>query len=371
MKRNSESRQAADARAMDGRLSMTQLLANKAARELEIEVPLTSDQALDPQWLSLALGTKVSAVELTESIKTVATKLRFSAMVDGERQHFCLKGLLDTDEAGRLGGSTCVLEGGFYSQVAPTLGVRVPECLVSIIDRPAQQGVIIMRDLIVDGARFCSALEPFAADDAALSLEQVAALHQGSGFLAGADWIRPRVAELARMTYVTPAMLQEMMDGPRCEGLPAHVRSGEKLVAALKSLAARDAERPQFLVHGDSHAGNIFRTAQGAGLIDWQLLQRGGWALDVAYHLCAVLPTALAEAEERRLLNLYLGMMRASGREMPDDELAWQQYRESVIYGQYLWAITRRVDPPIIVQFNQRLGAAAARLGSYGLLGIS
>ena len=141
------------------------------------------------------------------------------------------------------------------------------------------------------------------------------------------------------------------------------------LLAGLRALTAGDSKRPQFLVHGDSHAGNIFRTADGAGLIDWQLLQRGGWALDVAYHLCAVLPTELAEREERRLLGVYLQMMRASGQTVPDDEEAWRQYRESVIYGYYLWAITRRVDPPIIVQFNQRLGAAVARHDSYALVG--
>ncbi len=346
-------------------------MANIPAREREIEVPLTSERALDAEWLSLALGEAVSGVELVETIKTVATKLRFSADIAGQgRQHFCLKGLLDTDAAGRMGGMTCVLEGDFYSKVAPTVGVRAPECLVAVADRDAQQGVIIMRDLIAGGARFCSALEPFTADDAALSLAQLAALHQGSAFLDSAPWIRPRAAELAQMTYVTPEMLQEMMDGPRGEGLPAHVRSAANLIAALRELAERDSARPQFLVHGDSHAGNIFHTPDGAGLIDWQLLQRGGWALDVAYHLCAVLPVELAASEERRLLGVYLEMMRASGAEMPGDEDAWRQYRESVIYGQYLWAITRRVDPPIIVQFNQRLGAAAARHDSHKLLGI-
>ncbi len=347
-------------------------MANVAAREREIEVPLTSERALDPEWLSLALASEVSNVELVETIRTVATKLRLSADIAGEegRQHFCLKGLLDTDEAGRMGGMTCVLEGDFYSKVAPTVGVRVPECLAAVVDREAQQGVIVMRDLIAGGARVCSALEPFDADDAVLSLKQIAALHQGSGVLDDAPWIAPRAAQLARMTYVTPEMLQEMMDGPRCEGLPAHVRNAAGLIAALRELAERDAARPQFLVHGDSHAGNIFRDAEGAGLIDWQLLQRGGWALDIAYHLCAVLPVEIAEREERRLLGVYLGMMRASGAAMPDDEEAWLQYRESVIYGQYLWAITRRVDPPIIVQFNQRLGAAVARHDSQKLLGI-
>ncbi len=352
---------------------MTDLRANKAAKELAIEVPATLERALDPQWLSQALGVKVASAQQVELIKTVATKVRFTATFadSGETQAFCLKGLLDVDEMTARGGSTCVLEGDFYSKVAPTVNVRVPECVVAVVDREGQQGVIIMRDLIAAGAKFCSALDPFTADDAAQSLEQLAQLHQGSDFLKGAPWIRPRAVELAQMTYITPEMLQEMMDGPRGHGLPALVRDASRLIAGMRALADRDTARPQFLVHGDSHAGNIFRTSQGAGLIDWQLLQTGGWALDVAYHLCAVLPTELAEREERHLLGAYLDMMRASGRTMPDDEEAWRQYRECVIYGYYLWAITRRVDPPIIVQFNQRLGAAVARHGSYGLLGVA
>jgi Ecdysteroid kinase-like family len=351
---------------------MTNGSANKAAIEREIEVPLTLERALDPEWLSKAFHRKVVSSAQVELIKTVATKVRFTAtFASGETEAFCLKGLLDTDESGRMGGPTCVLEGDFYSKVAPTVNVGIPECLVAVVDRAAQQGVIIMRDLIASGAKFCSALDPFTADDVAQSLEQLANLHQGSGFLQGAPWIRPRAAELAQMTYIPAEKLQEMMNGPRCDGLPAHIRDATKLIAAMRALADRDTARRQFLVHGDSHAGNIFRTSEGAGLIDWQLLQTGGWALDVAYHLCAVMPTELAEREERRLLGVYLEMMRASDCTMPDDDEAWQQYRESVIYGQYLWAITRQVDPPIIVQFNQRLGAAVARHDSQVLLGVN
>jgi len=316
----------------------------------------------------------VEGVETIEVIRTVATKVRFAVtFAGGGREQFCLKGLLDVDEMTARGGSTCVLEADFYGKVAPTLDVRVPDCVATVVDREAQQGVIVMRDLIAGGARFCSALEAFSADDAAASLEQIARLHQGSAFLQGADWIRPRAAELARMTYITPAMLQELLDGPRGDNLTPAVRDGARLVAAMRALADRDEARPQFLVHGDSHAGNIFRDDDGqggSGLIDWQLLQRGGWALDVAYHLCAVLPVELAEREERRLLGEYLGWMRAAGFAMPDDESAWAQYREAVLYGFYLWSITRRVDPPVIVQFTDRLGKAVMRHGSHALLGV-
>ena len=345
----------------------------------QIAVPRTIEAALDPAWLSDALrevsgGPQVTSVQQVELIRTVATKVRFTVVFEGstEAHGFCLKGLLDVDEMTARGGPTCVLEADFYCKVAPTIpDLEVPTCVSAVIDREGQQAVIIMRDVIVDGGRFCSALEPFSADDAMLSLTELSKLHASSGFLQGNEWIRPRAADLAQMTYVTPQMLQELLDGPRGDNLATEVRDAKRLGAAMKALAARDSDRPQFLIHGDSHAGNIFRTGQGAGVIDWQLLQRGGWALDVAYHLNAVLPTEVAELEERRLLREYLSLMRGHGMDMPEDEDAWLQYREAPIYGFYLWGITRRVDPPIIVQFTDRLGKAVTRHQSHTLLGVA
>jgi hypothetical protein len=40
------------------------------------------------------------------------------------------------------------------------------------------------------------------------------------------------------------------------------------------------------------------------------------------------------------------------------------------MYGYYMWGITRRVDPPIIRQFTDRLGRAVMRHGSFELLGV-
>jgi len=349
---------------------------NVAPAVIDTPVPETLAGALDPQWLERVLapasgGAKVLAVRQVELIRTVATKVRFEVDFVGADapQGFCLKGLLD-DETGRMGGPTCVLEADFYCKVAPRVNVRVPECVAAVIDRKDQQAVIVMRDLIAQGAHFCSALEEFSPDQALMSLSQLAGLHAGSAMLEGADWIRPRAAELAKMTYVTPEMLQQLMDGPRSAGMPAGVLSAERLVTAMRALAERDGERPQFMIHGDSHAGNNFRDAEGSGLIDWQLLQRGGWALDVAYHLCAVLPVDVAAREERRLMGEYLAMMRGHGFVMPGEEEAWAQYREAVLYGYYLWAITRRVDPPIINLFFNRLGMGCDRHGSFALLGV-
>lgn len=342
-----------------------------------LAVPTTLEAALEPDWLAQALkeigsGRTVTEVAVVEVIRTMATKVRFTVRFEGsdELHAFCLKGFLDVGDAASQGGATTVLEADFYDKIAPKVGVRVPECVAAIIDRDAPLGVIIMRDLIAAGARFCTALEAFTADEAAESLGQIAALHAGRALLDNSPWITPRVAQLANMKHITPDMLQEMLNGPRGIGLSPQVLDARRLVEGLKALAERDARREQFLVHGDSHAGNIFRTADGPGLIDCQLLQRGGWALDVAYHINAVLPVEVAAAEERRLLNGYLNEMRAAGFAMPGDEDAWSQYREAAIYGYYLWSITRRVDPEITNLFVNRLGNAVTRLESHGLLEV-
>ncbi len=338
----------------------------------ETAVPQTLEAALDPAWLSSALGVEIGRSESVEVIRTVATKVRFLAHpADGSAPlALCLKGLLDVDEMSARGGPTMVREADFYHKIAAHVAVRVPICVKTVIDREAQQAAVIMRDLIADGARFCSALDPFTADDAASSLEQLAALHAGYALIADHPWISHRITEFAQAQHMTADQLQALLDDPRGLTLPSATRNAARLLAALSPLAERDRARRQFLVHGDAHAGNIFRSSADTGLIDWQLLQAGGWALDIAYHIAAVLPVDLAEREERVLLRHYLELMRATGAVMPDDETAWREYREACVYGFYLWSITRRVDPPIIYEFTARLGAAVTRHDSFALLGV-
>lgn len=343
----------------------------------EPPVPRTFDAAMDPAWLTHALtpvtgGARIESVEVVEVIRTMATKIRFKVAWDDGRQSaaLCLKAFLDVDEQAAKGGSTTITEADFYTRIAPETSVRVPTCLVTVCDRADPQGVIIMRDLIAEGARFCSALEPFAADQAAASLEQIARLHAKGALLERETWIGRRIASLAEAQYVPQPLLQEMLNGPRGVGLTERTRDAGLLIAGMKALARRDETLPQTLVHGDCHAGNIFETKDGPGLIDWQILQRGGWALDVAYHIAAVLPVELAEQDEWTLLRHYLDVARGLGSEVPDFETAREQYRAAAVYGFYLWSITRRVDPAITNVFVDRLGKAVTRHDSYRLLGL-
>jgi len=343
------------------------------------ELPRTLEQALDPAWLTEALapvsgGARVTEVEKVEVLRTMATKVRFKARYeDGATGSYCLKAFLDMEAAdGNRANTASVRESDFYNVIAPKVSVRVPECVTAPVDREAQFGVVIMQDLIVRGGHFCTALEPFDAARAKKSLEQLARLHT-SHSIFGAEalsWAPRQITWLAEANIIPPDVLQGMMNDARSEGLPARARDAELLLKGLKALAAVDADRPPSLIHGDCHAGNIFETSEGTGLIDWQLLQQGGWALDVAYHIAAILTVEMAEREERALVSHYLETVRSLGGTTPDAEKAWLQYRMAPVYGFFLWSITRKVDRPIINAFCNRLGSSVIRHDSFGLLGL-
>jgi hypothetical protein len=342
----------------------------------KVEVPLTLERALDPEWLTTALapvsgGKPVTRVEQVDLLKTTATKVRFTADCEGApggQYKLCIKGMLDFGKV--VGGAVMINESDFYTSVKPLIDVQVPDLLVGVIDRDIPNGLIIMHDVVAQGGRFNSALDPFTPDQAAGTLEQLAKLHVRTDLLADRPWISRRVDDMARGDIVGVEEMQKLMEGPRGVGLPDQTKDAVLILKALQEVARRDAGRPEYLVHGDCHAGNTYETARGPGLIDWQLLQRGNWSLDLPYHIGAVLPVEVAEKEERNLLDHYLDAVKRLGGEVPDREEAWRLYRESVAYGYYLWAMTRYVDPAITETFVNRLGSSVTRHETFRLLGL-
>jgi hypothetical protein len=339
-------------------------------------VPVDLEQALDPLWLRKALapisgGSPVIWVGTIDKLETMAAKVRFEVRFENEpdvTHALCLKAFLSAEKA-RTGGATAVREAKFYLEVAPHLTMRLPSAN-AIIDHEANRAILIMEDLIVAGAQFCSAHEPFTIDLAVQSLDQIARLHSASMLLDSNHWIPIRLAYLATAPHFTAPQLQELMDGSRGKGMSNRTRDASLLLKGMKVLAQHFASRPMAILHGDCHAGNFYLTADGPGLTDWQLIQRGNWAQDVAYHIAAVLPVEVAEREERALLDHYLDAIRKHGGTPPDRETAWDDYRAAQIYGYYHWAITTKVEPEIIDIFVHRLGAGVARHDTYNLLGL-
>ncbi|HXC41883.1 MAG TPA: phosphotransferase [Burkholderiales bacterium] len=350
---------------------------------MENPAPTDIETALSPEWLTKALatrypGARVASVAVVETLKTMATKVRFKvdyaagAPASAPRD-FCMKGFFGADSAANLASGASEMEARFYLDVAPTVSVTAPACVYAGIDPANRHGLILMRDLTAAGARFLTALEPYSRDQALGTLDQLARLHArywDGGGLDARPWLTSKLDFFANYQAVPADRLQSLLEGRRGEPLPAGIKNGQRIYRAIRALHDRGKHAPGCAIHGDAHAGNVFETAQGQGLIDWQLLQRGHWALDVAYHIGAVLPPEERARTERELIEHYLSRLEAHGAKAPRWEQAWLDYRCHLVYGYYLWGITQRVVEPVINEFTRRLGSAVAEHDTFALLGV-
>ncbi|MBY8862327.1 ecdysteroid 22-kinase family protein [Nocardia sp. CA2R105] len=337
--------------------------------------PHDEQVVLSTEWLSSVLAQRypdaiATYTEVTERLETVATKVRFRvgyARQTAAPDALCAKGYFDP--AHRRGTRA---EADFYRLVAHDLPVRTPPCVYTGVDADTGHALILMHDLVEAGARFLDPLVGYSAEQAARTLDQLAALHAATWGASGAPLAAefpPRLASLARL--MSTEQIQQLLDDGRAQGISLDVRRADRLVGAMAAMEASAATSPMCLVHGDLHAGNIYELADGSpGLIDWQVVQRGVWALDVGYHLATVLdPDELARVE-RDLLDHYLDRLAAYGAPPPGREHAWLMYRSYLPYGMFMWAITRAVDRPIIEHFTRRLSIAVDRHTSFDLLGV-
>jgi len=348
-------------------------------REVEAEVPTTKARALDPEWLSVALshlagGRKVASVELTDVNQAMAAKVRVGVLFEGlphQIYKLCIKGFLDHDFDSPEAHVTTMRESDFYAQIAPQISMRTPPCAALVTERTANKCILIMADMIAAGVHFYNALEPLTVAQVEESLDQLARLHAHPELLEGRDWIPYRLDEILATDFLTWDQIQVLMHDERRGDLPDRTLDARLLKKGMETLTRSHRELPHTVLHGDTHPGNVYRTAEGKlGFTDWQLVNHGHWSLDVAYHINSMLPVEVAENAERDLLNGYLDARRRHGGEAPREELAWKQYRQAPVYGYYHWCITQRVKRPIINETFRRLGAAVTRHESYNLLGL-
>lgn len=335
--------------------------------------PTRLAEILEPSWLEAHVyadlpGVRVTGTTVVWKQENTATKVRLTVEAenapDDMVRALCVKGMLDESGAPWLKNGNSRTEANFYADLAPALraaGLRLPDCLYTAVDPANGHGLIVMRDMESVGAQFLTALTPYTADQARDSLGELARLHvatgPGSAFhaypLQGTT-----LGSMADQSLIPLDLLQELLDGPRGDPLPAALRDAARLHAALGRLRDRCAGLPSCIVHGDAHAGNLYRHEGGAGIIDWQIPQHGHWALDVAYHVGAALTVEDRRLHERALLNHYLDCREALGAPVADRPNALVDYGAAMLYGYYLWSITRRVQQDITHAFVERLGLA-------------
>lgn len=341
--------------------------------------PMCEEEVLDPRWLGWALSqgrapVEVREVRVAERLVHTWTKLRLELSYDGApgglTSSICIKAALG-ENARQFGASAT--EAKFYRDCAPRLSLRVPACLYIGIDEETGHGLFIMEDLIPQGALFGSALSHCSLEAARDAISQLAALHVEAGKLWTPETLpmaRPFLDIIAATPIIPNDLLAELLAGPRCDPLPGNLRSADRLHAGIVALSARFSDRPRSLLHGDAHAGNLYRQDGRTGILDWQVLQWGCWALDVAYHIAAVLAPEDRRLHEQALVKHYRDSVRSLGGSVPGADQAWADYRAALVYAFYLWGVTRRVAPDITNEFTRRLGLAVYEHDSFELLGV-
>ena len=345
--------------------------------------PTSVEGVLDPAWLARALypgrAVRIDAIEVVWTLSNTATKIRAALTLAGPdvdaTAGICIKGMLGEQARPYLASGVSRTEAMFYRELAGPIGEQgllVPSVRYCGIDPATDHGLIIMDDLVAAGCEFLSPLTPYTQDEARRSLTQLARLHAASGTSAVYDqeWIAPMLDRIAKNSLVPLERVQVLLEDSRSDAFPSALRDARRVHGALALLADKFRHDPVCCVHGDAHAGNLFKSANGQdiGVIDWQLIQRGHWAQDVAYHLGAALSVEERRQSERALLHHYLDRLAAFGGPSIDPERGWTQYRMAMLYGYYLWAITQRVDRPIILEFMHRLGSAVVDLDSVKLV---
>ena len=228
---------------------------------------------------------------------------------------------------------------------------------------------MIMEDVVARGAEPRDSTRPMTVDQVASGVRGLARMHSrywGERLTSDPSlaWVEPFVA-FAGLEYA-PLHI-------------AHERLGETVAAEILALSGTElfvdiwaryigtlTTSPQTLLHGDPHIGNTYVLPDDeVGFLDWQMVRRGNWSLDLGYFLQGALTIEDRRQSERQLLEEYRGggALELPADEMPTAEEVWLRYRASVAHGLAIWMATLSGGdawqrPDICLAFAQRYSAA-------------
>jgi aminoglycoside phosphotransferase (APT) family kinase protein len=338
----------------------------------ELSIPQGWDQ-ITPDWMTAALaghfpGAKVS--DVTVALRDDGTNRRARLALEyscGTGPSTVFAKAVDPEHADLV-----ALTSGLYheprlfsSEVA--LPLDHPEVYTAIVDEDRRDFLMIMEDVVARGADPRDSTRPMSVDQVASGVRGLARLHS-------AYW-GDRLSSHPALGWVEPFVAFQGLEYAPLH--IAHERLGETVPAEILALTGTElfvdiwaryigtlTTSPQTLLHGDPHIGNTYVLPDDqVGFLDWQMVRRGNWSLDLGYFLQGALPIEDRRRSERDLLEEYRGALTLPADEMPTADEVWLRYRASVAHGLAIWMATlsggdawQRAD--ICLAFAQRYSAA-------------
>lgn len=282
-----------------------------------------------------------------------------------------------------LGGIDCVHgDAYFYLDYRPKIDMETPIGYWGRAHRSSWRSLVLMEDIVATrGARFVDATEKLSRDQVQDVLANMATMH-------GTWWNAPALKKLKTSVdhYNNVANFVDMggrakvgMDRAKSVIPQSLHTEADRMWYGTQTSLRLLAEQTPTLLHGDSHVGQTYITRDGRmGLTDWQCLQRGNWAYDVAYFIASACEPSDRRTWERELLENYLQKLADHGGEAPAFDDAWDSYRRSMFYPYSAWAMTigrawyqpkMQLDT-VSLAILHRLSNAIFDLDSFEALGI-
>ncbi|KAL4731734.1 hypothetical protein ACLX1H_000716 [Fusarium chlamydosporum] len=319
---------------------------------------------LTPGWFSSKLGYKIKSVENTRNIWGTASKLFYTITYEDvssedSPKNICVKGVFDPKmiEAQPWTVSLAQREAEFFSKVAPTINHMIfPKGWWS--GTSEKQGIAIMNDLVSEGCTFPAEVAAYSVDKVKNGVEQLAGLHAQYWGQSQEDhpWIWNNYDPA--MTFMCRSW-NEVVRRPGRPQLPEYLMDGTRCNEALDRYYAERNPRFRTLLHGDTHIGNIYFTADDRiGFLDWSAFHYGSCFHDVVYHMTAMLSVEDRRAHEMDILDHYLETLHRLGGPKFDrhnDPEVMIEYRRSFMTN-VIWLIC-----PDGLQSKERVAALCER----------
>ena len=242
-----------------------------------------------------------------------------------------------------------------------------PTVYTAIIDEEGSDFLMIMEDVVARGADPRDSTRPMTVDQVASGVRGLASLHseywgQLDGRHSALSWVEPFVP-FAGLEFAPLEIAYERL----ADSVPAEIPSmtGSDLFVDIWARYIRTlTTTPQTLLHGDPHIGNTYVLPDDTvGFLDWQMVRRGNFSLDLGYFLQGALTIEDRRQHERDLVDEYRGALSLPDDEMPTADEIWLRYRASVAHGLAIWIATLSGGdawqrPEICLALAQRYSAA-------------
>jgi Ecdysteroid kinase-like family len=294
-------------------------------------------------------------------------------------EYVLMKMTLDDDESADVLYET---ETNIYKKFLPELDILKPTCLVAEYDFGSGTFMLMLEDLSRANAFFPTVLErPLTPAQVGDLLDLLAKLH-------AQYWNSPRLKqEQDWLSSLSEGRQFNFFEAKTVEWINHYVktipyrqdlltrvgRSVEQLWSSVKAVHRYHEKLfPPTLLHGDTGAHNSYHLPDGScGFLDWQLSVRSAWPHDVHYLVCTALSVADRRANEKALVQRYLGKLASFGvADVPDINTAMREFGRAIIWGFTIgWFMVPPTNyPPVIVNANlERLFAAVLDHNTLGL----